>query len=318
MSKPLLVSGTVFHRADPYLVSHYVNQHVGKHSFDLQSRLAKATLRHKNFGPVGLSCINYGGRALVRCPGLKEDYHLQVIINGSCSIRYNEKTLELNPGWAAFINPQESVELCYSTDCEKMIINLPVWLMREVCAERFGHVPETGFSFQRDALFLDRDSSMFRLLELVYLEADDAACDNLRISQPLCRLLASKLIETVPHNVGQRKEGRHAAFFAAIDDWILKNIHRDIAAEELAECGNVSVSTLYCRFRELKGMTPGHYVKDLKLHNIRQRMTSGQVRNITSVALEYGFSHLGRFSSEYKSIFGELPSETLRRWMSGA
>lgn len=313
MSRPLLSSGTVFYRADPYMVSEYINQHIGKHSFDLQSRSAKATLRHKSFGPVGLSCINYGGRALVRSPGLKEDYHLQVIVDGNCSIRYKEKTLELPPGWAAFINPQQTVELGYSTDCEKMIINLPVGLMREVCAERFGHVPDDGFSFQRDAFFLDRDSPMFRLLELVYLEADDADCDNLRISQPLCRLLASKLIEVFPHNLGQRTEGRHAAFFAAIDDWILKNIHRDIAAEELAERCNVSVSTLYCRFRELKGMTPGRYARDLKLHDIRRRMTSGQVRSITSIALEHGFSHLGRFSSEYKNIFGELPSETLRR-----
>jgi len=35
--------------------------------------------------------------------------------------------------------------------------------------------------------------------------------------------------------------------------------------------------------------------------------------SVTNVALRYGFSHLGRFSSYYQSAFGEAPSVTLRR-----
>jgi AraC-like DNA-binding protein len=34
---------------------------------------------------------------------------------------------------------------------------------------------------------------------------------------------------------------------------------------------------------------------------------------VTEVALDCGFTHLGRFSSEYRRRFGELPSQTLRR-----
>jgi transcriptional regulator GlxA family with amidase domain len=35
--------------------------------------------------------------------------------------------------------------------------------------------------------------------------------------------------------------------------------------------------------------------------------------NVTTMALRYGFSHLGRFSAYYRATFGEMPSETLRR-----
>ncbi len=35
--------------------------------------------------------------------------------------------------------------------------------------------------------------------------------------------------------------------------------------------------------------------------------------SVTDVAFKWGFTHLGRFSQEYKRRYGELPSST-RRW----
>ena len=35
--------------------------------------------------------------------------------------------------------------------------------------------------------------------------------------------------------------------------------------------------------------------------------------SVKQVAIANGFSHLGQFSRDYKQLFGELPSETLRR-----
>ena len=35
--------------------------------------------------------------------------------------------------------------------------------------------------------------------------------------------------------------------------------------------------------------------------------------SVTEIAMSWGFSHMGRFSVEYRKRFGEPPSDTLRR-----
>ncbi|MGE6473330.1 helix-turn-helix domain-containing protein [Serratia proteamaculans] len=43
------------------------------------------------------------------------------------------------------------------------------------------------------------------------------------------------------------------------------------------------------------------------------RDPSSHVRNVTELAMDFGFLHLGRFSENYRKQFGELPSDTLKR-----
>ena len=75
---------------------------------------------------------------------------------------------------------------------------------------------------------------------------------------------------------------------------------------------NMSVRSIYNAFSRAFSTTPKTYVKQVKLRKLREDLLRGRCRNITEVALDYGFGHLGRFSSDYRKLFGELPSETVR------
>ena len=77
----------------------------------------------------------------------------------------------------------------------------------------------------------------------------------------------------------------------------------------------VCVNLALLLFERKVGTTPKSYIRQRKLEQIHGRLSdpSAKVRNITEIAMDYGFMHLGRFSESYKSTFGELPSDTLRR-----
>ncbi len=52
----------------------------------------------------------------------------------------------------------------------------------------------------------------------------------------------------------------------------------------------------------------------MRLNGVRDALWGGAAgTSITETAMEWGFYHLGRFSRQYKRMFGELPTETKKR-----
>lgn len=89
----------------------------------------------------------------------------------------------------------------------------------------------------------------------------------------------------------------------------------DTTISALCRIGGVSERTLEYGFRERLGMTPVRFLKVTRLNGARRDLlgATSPATTVTDVALHWGFSELGRFAGDYRRLFGELPSETLRR-----
>ena len=99
------------------------------------------------------------------------------------------------------------------------------------------------------------------------------------------------------------------------EDYALTHTAERLYVTDLCEVAGVSERTLQYAFKEVMGMTPVAYLTRLRLHRVRQALraaTHGST-TVTTAALKWGFWHFGDFSRAYKTCFGELPSETLRR-----
>ena len=85
------------------------------------------------------------------------------------------------------------------------------------------------------------------------------------------------------------------------------------SAWETAEALGISRRTLEHLFRDSLGTTPGKYLGLLRLNRCHHDLyhADPSKESVTSVAMRWGFTHLGRFSGAYRKHFGELPSETL-------
>jgi transcriptional regulator GlxA family with amidase domain len=77
----------------------------------------------------------------------------------------------------------------------------------------------------------------------------------------------------------------------------------------------VSDRTLRKAFNKAYGEPPSRHLRLLRLSLARGALlsTRGKAVTVTEVATGFGFVELGRFSVEYRKIFGESPSSTRLR-----
>ena len=90
---------------------------------------------------------------------------------------------------------------------------------------------------------------------------------------------------------------------------------RRFSVSALSGALRVSPRTLHKAFTDITGVGPHAYFLRQRLNAARQHLAAAdpQRHNVTAIALELGFTELGRFAARYRAFFGENPSQTLQR-----
>lgn len=88
-----------------------------------------------------------------------------------------------------------------------------------------------------------------------------------------------------------------------------------VRIEDLCRATGVGVRTLQRCFREYFDMAISDYIKTVRLDAARRQLAAARPsgKSVTTIALQHGFTHLGRFSMDFRKRFGQSPSETLAK-----
>jgi AraC family ethanolamine operon transcriptional activator len=98
------------------------------------------------------------------------------------------------------------------------------------------------------------------------------------------------------------------------EDWLVADPSRRPNVEELSRVLAVSPRQLFRAFSAEVGTSPVHYLKQCRMTQARLDLERAEpeATTVTRVANSWGFWELGRFAVEYRQLFGEYPSQTLR------
>lgn len=93
---------------------------------------------------------------------------------------------------------------------------------------------------------------------------------------------------------------------------LLKNHYAEpFNIEKLAQETGMSLSSFHAKFRQMTGMTPLQYQKNLRMIHANFLLKS-KAHRVSEVAYQVGYESLPQFSREYKRCYGHSPQQDLQ------
>ena len=189
-------------------------------------------------------------------------------------------------------------------------------LLQQVARECTSH--ELSRLITNKRLSIHPDARIRVRNRLAALLASLLANDQLHLDDRQQALLERVILETVFMHVRDKTrdlpsaQRLQAALLAR--KYIVANPRAELDISRLCQVTGCARETLHKGFRERYGMSPGRYLRTIRLNGVRaELLRTRQYGKVAEIAMKWGFSHLGRFSRYYRQLFGETPRETANR-----
>ncbi|CAB3705974.1 MULTISPECIES: AraC family transcriptional regulator [Achromobacter] len=277
-----------------------------------------ARMHHQPLGEVSLNRLRYGANVEIR-PGPLEDFFLvQMPLSGCARISSGPQQVDSTPEVASVVSPDDDLAMRWADDNDQFMLRVGRSLLERILVGHLGCALDRPLRFQLG--FRWRECPAWRCLMSYLLDCSTQhanLAEHKLIVHQMEQLVAATLLAAQPHNYTGALPGRRGAVLPrhvrSVQDYLQAHAHEPVTAEQLARIAGVSVRSLYAGFKEFLGVSPMHYLRDLRMERAHAELISGETRNIAGVALRWGFAHMGRFSAGYKERYGVSPSQSLRR-----
>jgi len=163
-----------------------------------------------------------------------------------------------------------------------------------------------------DLLAPERATLLEAALEVVFDTHPESSLHSRQHAEARLTALIADLI--LRRGAVPRAQAVSASRIAALESWIDEHLEEPLTIGRLCAVSVVGERSLQKAFHSRRGMSPMRFVAERRLAAARERLTgSAPGRDVTTVAMELGFGHVGRFAQMYRQAFGETPSATLKR-----
>ncbi len=305
----------------PGVAQSYLGRIFADHRLLLKSGKVDFAHQHTMLSDTSIGLLRYGTEVEVVAPAL-DFYLLQMTLGGEVGVRTSQFERTLGAGSVFVMNPGVTYRKHWSRDARQLMIKIPRQRLESRAAEKAGGGSGTSIVFANQVHpFSGAMMPLLRLIDYLCrdLSDDDGLLRDEYIRRQMEDALLGGILASVPHvqgrAVGQIASGAIPHYLRRGENHLRDNAFRSIKMSELTRIAEVSERTLQDAFLRFRGKTPGQFARELRLDLVRQALMAqaGCDDNVTKVALQFGFAHLGRFSRSYAERFGEFPSATLQR-----
>ncbi len=255
--------------------------------------------------PVKIDAGNFDGLML-----------LMTCAEGSANVRQQGKSRRWTRGHTMPLSPGLRTQLEFDRTFCQHSVRLGIPLLEETCARLLNRPLDAPLRFHL-APFSDSLEQVWHQAVQMILKLKAMPYGQNLTATSLEELLATLVLENHPHNYSRYLSDRCAPVPPRIvreAETLMRSAPPGTTVGAVAKALGVSLRSLELGFREWKASSPTGFMRRLRLEAAKAELQEpSEATTVTSVAVSNGFLHLARFSAYYRSVFNELPSQTLLR-----
>lgn len=247
-----------------------------------------------------------------------QGYAIALPISGTLTIEAPGQAIVATPAAASIVTASQLQRSTYSEGYAMHCLLLDDVMLRAQLAERLGR------SVPRPLVFgpqLATDTALARTLRQLAdtLVRGAALAGSALALQAVHRSIVDLVLQGLPHRDRDalQRGGPCRVLPGTVRraiDFMQANAARPITLADIAAAAGTAPRSLQQAFRRFHDTTPMAFLRDCRLDGARRDLLDPDQRAaIATIAIAWGFVHLGGFAAQYRSRFGERPSETRRR-----
>jgi AraC-like DNA-binding protein len=280
------------------------------------------TQRVTRVGPITVGDITLESDVALDFDEVRASYHVNVPLRGWLRSRHRGLETTPSPEAAAIYRPDGEITVTrWPAGTRNLAVKIDQVALERALENLVDGPVDSPIPFTAELpLKSNAAQSWVRLLLMVqrHLDGADSVLGHSVVSVPLVESLIHGFLLVADHPyrktlAAPAEPGRPAAVRNAMDI-IEAGAHLPLTISALARQCHVSVRTLQEGFRRHLGMSPMAYVRVVRLRRAHRDLLSADPLHSTvaAIAHRWGFTHLGRFAAEHKTVYGETPLQALR------
>lgn len=295
----------------PYLCHHKV---ITRHDKDLSFRHS-----HSDIGNIGINLLHYGVDLTISGTPGDDSYILLLLLKGWGELTQDGAHSTVCPENICVINPDKNMSLSLTSDQSNLTLRVPRYLVDDFIGRETGTVLSTPLHFQPSPRHCGsglRNFMSYLCSELVRGSpslTSDLVCRQ--IEQTLVGLMLTELPHDRMNLLSRISFPSSPAYIRVAEEFMASNARKHITLHDIAQAAGISVRTLQKGFQQHRETTPMAALRNRRLILARKELLRANPysHNVTTIAMDCGFTHLSKFARHFKNQFGECPSETLKR-----
>jgi AraC-like DNA-binding protein len=270
---------------------------------------------------ISLNYLQYGAEVDIRPREFSTFFMVHIPLSGQAIIRRGSHELVVRQGVTAVVSPTHAVSTTWTADCKQLMVKIERRTMERLLSHLIYQPINRPLEFPSEIdLTKGLGASFYNLIRHLgeELTHNDALASSSLASTQFEQTLIMMLLTGANHSYREAVEASGKSVcpkhVSRAYEYMVANAHEPITIENLTRVTGVSGRALHEGFKKFKGAPPKACLKAIRMEGVRRELLEARDGDdVTVVAQRWGFFHIGRFASNYQRIFGEKPSQTLRR-----